>query len=321
MSKITIPSVTKQLHAQKFLIEFRPSRLVGALRETVAQIDPSILHAEAIQFASQNGMRILQALGVREEEFFAFPAVLEANPRLLGYYRLLLGFSEKAFYTSNSGLLSFRKMEMEGLLDKLTREDLNALCAALNEAADTFLEAAVKESLALDVRDLPVMTLGAYADGAWRNIVGRRSAESVFHAVKNIFLVRKTQVEVSGLKNFVFTNKRGKRIEIFVDSDPDLGVVEDGALKRLCVEIKGGQDVSNIHNRAGEAEKSHQKARALGWRNTWTLIALSGLSSEQLMNLKTESPSTSRWFDVNEVCAERGRSYEEFKGALIELLD
>ncbi len=56
-------------------------------------------------------------------------------------------------------------MEMEGLLDKLTREDLNALCAALNEAADTFLEAAVKESLALDVRDLPVMTLGAYADG------------------------------------------------------------------------------------------------------------------------------------------------------------
>ena len=185
-------------------------------------------------------MRNLQALGIREEEFFAFPIVLEANPRLLGYYRLLLGFSEKAFYTTNSCLLAFRKTEMDGLIDKLSGKDLNALCLELNEAAETFLDSAVEESLPIDVREFPVMTLGVYADGVWRNVVGQRSADSVFQAVKNIFLERRVQVDVTGRKNFSFTNTRGKRIEIFVDSAPDLGVLEDGALKRLCVEINRG---------------------------------------------------------------------------------
>jgi hypothetical protein len=32
----------------------------------------------------------------------------------------------------------------------------------------------------------------------------------------------------------------------------------------VAVEIKGGKDYSNIHNRIGEAEKSHQKAKKEG---------------------------------------------------------
>jgi hypothetical protein len=32
-----------------------------------------------------------------------------------------------------------------------------------------------------------------------------------------------------------------------------------------AIEIKGGRDYSNIHNRIGEAEKSHQKAEKQGY--------------------------------------------------------
>ena len=41
--------------------------------------------------------------------------------------------------------------------------------------------------------------------------------------------------------------------------------------------IKGGTDKSNAHNRAGEAEKSHQKARQQDFRECWTLIYKKGL--------------------------------------------
>lgn len=43
--------------------------------------------------------------------------------------------------------------------------------------------------------------------------------------------------------------------------------------------------------------------------------------AQRVLRFLTESPSTMRWFDVNEVCAERGRSYEEFKETLLNLLD
>ena len=43
---------------------------------------------------------------------------------------------------------------------------------------------------------------------------------------------------------------------------------------RIAIEIKGGTDVSNLHNRLGEAEKSHQNARLLGFTQFWTIINL-----------------------------------------------
>ena len=56
--------------------------------------------------------------------------------------------------------------------------------------------------------------------------------------------------------------------------------------------------MSNAHNRAGEAEKSHQKAKAQGFRGFWTVIAKKGLSME---TLQAESPTTQRWFDAAHV--------------------
>ena len=77
--------------------------------------------------------------------------------------------------------------------------------------------------------------------------------------------------------------------------------------------LKGGADRSNAHNRAGEAEKSHQKAKGAGYREYWTIIALGGLDRE---TLKSESPTTQSWFDAAHVLGRTGADWETFKSRL-----
>jgi len=83
----------------------------------------------------------------------------------------------------------------------------------------------------------------------------------------------------------------------------------------VAIEIKGGSDKSNAHNRAGEAEKSHQKAKQDGFRCFWTLIALKGMD---LVKLRKESPTTNEWFDVAQVLARNGADWERFREHLVQ---
>jgi XcyI restriction endonuclease len=76
---------------------------------------------------------------------------------------------------------------------------------------------------------------------------------------------------------------------------------------------KGGSDRSNAHNRAGEAEKSHQKAKIEGFWDYWTVIAKKGLD---MARLKSESPTTRSWFNVSQVLAREGVDWEEFRHRL-----
>lgn len=109
----------------------------------------------------------------------------------------------------------------------------------------------------------------------------------------------------------------GRTVIIALSSDPDVRIQEDFAgtmHKKVAVEIKGGADLSNVHNRAGEAEKSHQKAKADGFRDFWTIIAKRGIS---LSKLQEESPTTTSWFDLNEVLLRHGDDWEEFKRRIV----
>ena len=120
-----------------------------------------------------------------------------------------------------------------------------------------------------------------------------------------------------------FKNGAGAIYLVISSSDPDISVFleEPSEEKFLCIEIKGGQDVANVRNRAGEAEKAHLKASQAGWLEKWTVIYLVGLQHKQADKLLTESPSTDAWFDINEVCAQSGRTYESFKHALAVKFD
>jgi hypothetical protein len=94
------------------------------------------------------------------------------------------------------------------------------------------------------------------------------------------------------------SNSAGRTVVVEFASDPDIAVIEtvgEEIRPVLAIEIKGGDDVSNVHNRLGEAEKSHQKARDKGFSECWTLLQ----AVVDPAKAKVESPSTNRFFSLS----------------------
>ena len=317
-----IPPTNKQILAQEILHEYKKNIIGDALKRTVEEIDPNELHSEIVEYVPFDCMKILQSTGIRDEIFFALPCILKKNPKMLGYYRLLMGISEKQFYSSATGLSQFNCMEEKGKLPNYQDHScIQDLCKAINGAMQEFLKELKKDRLSQDVSDFPIMTLGVYVDGVWRNFIGANAASNVFNAIKNIVNEKQLEICESNEKVYTFTNEKGKKFSINLASDPDVSIYANDSEKLLCIEIKGGQDVANVHNRAGEAEKSHQKAKNNGWEEKWTVIYLSKLQDSQQSKLLEESPTTDKWFDVNEICCESGSSYDKFKDEILKLFD
>ncbi len=77
-----------------------------------------------------------------------------ANPRLLGYYRLLLGFSQKDFYGKKLGIPSaYKKMESKGEIDAGITENIPGLCRALNNSAAALLESLAPQNISSEHLD------------------------------------------------------------------------------------------------------------------------------------------------------------------------
>jgi hypothetical protein len=97
-------------------------------------------------------------------------------------------------------------------------------------------------------------------------------------------------------------------------ADPDIKIQEvmtSGALRQLiAIEVKGGRDFSNILNRVGEAEKSHQKARAAGFTECWTIINVDRTNLDQA---RRESPSTDRFYRLSDLLDQTSEGYEDFR--------
>ncbi len=112
------------------------------------------------------------------------------------------------------------------------------------------------------------------------------------------------------------TNASGRVVHITLAADPDVRIQEefgDTFHNRVAIEVKGGTDNSNAHNRAGEAEKSHQKSKGEGFREFWMIIALKGLDRAKLAS---ESPTTNSWFDAAKVLDREGPDWDEFRARL-----
>jgi hypothetical protein len=137
--------------------------------------------------------------------------------------------------------------------------------------------------------------------------------KEVFVAIKEV--VAKYVVDTTE-NRITLKNAAGRAVFISLSHDPDVCVqekVSDRIHHRVAIEVKGGTDVSNAHNRAGEAEKSHQKAKKFGFPEFWTIISKQGL---ELFKLQGESPTTNHWFDVAEVLARTGRDWDDFRQRL-----
>ena len=311
MPPFKFPSPERQLFIRNFLESIRQTGLHDALRGTVQTINATTLRTELSSFAPAAGLQAIQGSGVRDEEVFAVPSVLRAAPGLLTYYRLLLGASQKIFYTASSGLSKFRSMEDRQVIRADADPFIEQLCRELNLAMSQLITNLPANTIRQDVLQLPLMTLGAQADGAWRGEIGKKATAGVFASLEAIIEshVKKGNAPVKTATSVTVTNSAGRHVTMTLASDPDIVIHEDVAgqdVYKVAIEIKGGTDYANLHNRAGEAEKSHAKAHNKGAQDCWTVI---DLKNADIKRLKQESPSTRQWFDLTEVLTRQGASY------------
>jgi hypothetical protein len=290
---------------------------LDALSETLSHIEPAVLKMQLLIYVPTDAQKILAGSGVRDEHVFPTPVVLEKTPTLVGYYRLLLGIPQKTFYASGSGMGLFKSMEMSGGLNARQKENLSALCQSMTLAIAELVRQISPTVTPRDINELQLITLGSYFQGANNVMIGKQATLAVFLAIAEIVgshITKQSDTKIT------LRNASNRVVMLSLSSDPDVRIEEefDGTLrKKVAIEIKGGTDPSNAHNRAGEAEKSHQKARNQGYRDFWTMIAKKGLDVDKL---RGESPTTTSWFDVAQVLGRDGDDWLEFRSRLADVV-
>lgn len=277
-----------------------------------------LLNAELDAFAPQDDLKKLAARGIRGELLFPVPCVLKVNPRLLGYYRLLLGFSQKEFY--NKGKLGrFSAMEEKGRLRTELKPELGDLCRAFAAECSLLLGSLGLERLSMELLDdLTLLTLGPQLRGSINTRIGKLANEAVFGLIQSLVAHAVTAQTASSLE---ITNSSGRQVKVAFSADPDISVVESlssGSGRNLvAIEIKGGGDRSNIWNRLGEAEKSHQSAKQRGFIEFWTIHNLDSLD---LQKAKEKSPTTHQFYALPELLIPNSAARIRFRDHLSSLL-
>lgn len=307
---IKIFSASRQVAFHQLLVGARKTWLIDALQDALKRVDPDALRAQVAHYVPGDVQTILAVAGVRDEYVFPTPVVLEAQPTLVGYYRLLLGISQKRFYRTGTGAGSFKSMEVSGALNQGQKAKLPEFCEAMSLALAELVRQVSPAVTPRDVSELPLLTLGAQFQGGSNVRIGKQATVEVFLAIVEIV---KNHTVSRGERELLVNNASGRSVIITLASDPDVRIQEDfdGTWrKRVAIEIKGGTDISNVHNRAGEAEKSHQKAKNEGFREFWTIILKKGVDIEKL---RSESPTTNSWFDAAHVLGRSGEDWEEFR--------
>jgi XcyI restriction endonuclease len=314
---ILIPAPQLQVDFALALEQIRGLFLQEALSKVVASLDVTKIDAELAAFAPASSLAQLAGHGLRGELMFAVPCVLRANPRLLGYYRLLLGFSQKAFYTV-PGVGRFRSMEEAGALRVAQEAALDALCSGLAAASSALLEGIGARRVTRQLLDdLALLTVGPQLRGGYNVRAGTAGILRVFGTISAIVAhaAARTDPQLIELKNAA-----GRRVLIRFASDPDIRIQEEIATDRfrniVAIEVKAGIDFSNIHNRIGEAEKSHQKAKADGYVERWTVVNVDRMDT---VMARRESPSTDRFYRLSHIDSGTGDEYQDFYNRLIAL--
>lgn len=289
-----IPDPELQIDFSGMLVEIRGQYLQEALSATVVKLDIAELDKALAQYVPNPSLATLASHGLRGELMFPAPMVLTENPHLLAYYRLLYGYSRKEFYTSETGVSRFQSMEKKGKLSKSNAKDLPELCSAMSTAGAMLLDGIGPKRISKALLDdLSLLTLGPQLRGGANVKKGAAGIVKVFDAIHDI--VRLAVKEVSP-NRIEIENAAGRRVLIEFAPDPDIIIreeISDGRFsEKIAIEVKGGSDFSNIHNRIGEAEKSHQKAKRAGYVECWTVVNVDKIDMDMA---KGESPTTNRF--------------------------
>jgi hypothetical protein len=318
MANISIPRPELQINFSKALHRIRETYLQEALSKTIAIIDLSRLDKELFEYVPEDHLKLLAKQGLRGELIFPVPYLLETNPFLLGYYRLLLGFSQKEFYTASFGVSIFRNMEMEGKFSEMHKTRLPELCKALIHCAIILADEIGFDNLNCElIDDLALLTIGPQLRGGANVKKGTVGISDVLKVINDIV---EGSICSSKPNRIELTNAAERKVFIESASDPDIVIREEIGENRyrniVAIEVKGGKDFSNIHNRIGEAEKSHQKAKQSDYAECWTVL---NVERTDLEIAKKESPSTNKFFIISQLNLRSGPEYQNFKELIISL--
>lgn len=288
--------------------------LSNALGETIKELDIFQIDKQLSEFVEPKYLKKVASFGLRGEIFFPVPYIIESNPKLLGYYRLLLGISQKAFY--NKGPFgSFKGLEERGIISAKAKPCVSDLCYSLIGTSQIMVATLDNLSLSI-VRDLQLLTIGPQLRGGANTDIGAFAADTIFELIKEI--VYPYAIKVTN-KEITIKNDSNRIVKLIFASDPDIKILETlgtGSRSLVSIEIKGGRDASNIHNRLGEAEKSHRKAKENGFFEFWTIIGV----DLDYAPAKTESPTTSRFFNFDRIQDPKTEEYQLFRDLLSSLL-
>lgn len=310
--------VTFAIDLYEALIVARRLQLQPALSLAVRQVGVAAIDADLLRLVPVSGLNQLAGLGLRGERVFPVPAIIRHAPPLIGYYRMLLGLSRKEFsQPARLGYGSWAAAEESGILTPRLDAALDQFCAALIDPLMQFV-AAMKTFDDRDLGDITLLTLGSTFQGGRNNVIGRQRAEQLFQAIRAHVT---SWISYENERLIRFTIPGGREYECVAASDPDVRIDARAGgellLPLVAIEIKGGGDASNAHNRAGEAEKSHLKAAQAGYEHRWTVI---GMRDVRRKVIASETPSSTRLFEADEVLKQTGPDWDLFRQELRGLL-
>ncbi len=317
-SNINIPSPELQIDFSFALGQIRSLYLQDALGQTIQNMDIAEVDQQLSAYVPKENLKALARHGLRGELVYPVPCVLEKNPHLLGYYRLLLGFSQKEFYTAQFGVTGFKSMETKGLLSEKNKGLLPALCKGLVASAASLIEGIGIDRISREMLDdLALLTVGPQLRGGANVKKGVAGIVDVFQAIHEIVQHAATNSSASRIE---IMNAAGRKVYIEFAPDPDIVIREEMSRNRfrnvIAIEVKGGTDFSNIHNRVGEAEKSHQKAKAAGYVECWTVVNVDRIDLEMA---RRESPTTNMFYRLSDLKAMSGNDYQDFMERVVSL--
>jgi hypothetical protein len=222
----------RQVAFHQLLVAARKTWLTDALGEALAQIDPATLKSELSAYIPTDAQRMLAAAGIRDEHVFPTPVILQTKPALLGYYRLLLGVPQKSFYSADTGMSQFKRMEARGVLNESQETLLPHLCRALGEGLADLVRQMSPGITQRDVAELPLLTLGAQFQGSNNNSIGRQAVMDAFLSIREIVKDHITHEQEGKIS---VKNSAGRTVVIALAADPDVRIQEEfSAPKQSC---------------------------------------------------------------------------------------
>src|ERR1043165_400107 len=138
LSKFPILSADLQVGFHYRLKSIRDLYFHDALRKTVQNLKISDIDKQLNDLVSQSALQKLASFSLRGELIFPIPLILILNPFLLGYYRLLFGFSQKEFY-SKGPFGVFKSMEESGKINKSGLVKIQSLCESLIKTGESLI--------------------------------------------------------------------------------------------------------------------------------------------------------------------------------------